>query len=329
MTFSVRQRTALVNGVELVVHESGDQGAPLIVLAHGFPETAHSWRHQMIPLAEAGYHVIAPDQRGYGRSSVPKNVNAYSTVDLSLDLLHLAEQAGHEKAIYVGHDWGALLLWDLCRLHPERVSAGVAVSVPFTNWPMAPIELMNARYGDRYFYILYFQRPNEAERELQQDIAHTMATVLWGASASGVNDPMFFSTKELPAMANTTFLTGRPTPPPLPWTWLSQDDFDEYVSQFTASGFFGPVSWYRNLDTNYEYTRHIPVEKMAMPICFITGEHDPVNLLNSTAIGYMTSTLPNFVGGTVIPNAGHWVQQESPAAFNEALFQFLNSLDAK
>jgi len=118
MTFSVRQRTALVNGVELVVHESGDHGAPLIILAHGFPETAHSWRHQMIPLAEAGYHVIAPDQRGYGRSSVPKNVNAYSTVDLSLDLLHLAEQAGHEKAIYVGHDWGALLLWDLCRLHP-------------------------------------------------------------------------------------------------------------------------------------------------------------------------------------------------------------------
>jgi pimeloyl-ACP methyl ester carboxylesterase len=109
---------------------------------------------------------------------------------------------------------------------------------------------------------------------------------------------------------------------------LSQDDFDEYVSQFTASGFFGPVSWYRNLDTNYENTRYIPVATMTMPISFITGEHDPVNLLNSTAIDYMTSTLPNFVGGTVIPNAGHWVQQESPAAFNEALFQFLNSLDA-
>ena len=105
MAFSIRQRTASVNGVDLVVHESGDHGAPLIMLAHGFPETAHSWRHQMIPLAEAGYHVIAPDQRGYGRSSVPKNVDAYSTVDLSLDLLHLAEQAGHEKAIYVGHDW--------------------------------------------------------------------------------------------------------------------------------------------------------------------------------------------------------------------------------
>ena len=107
MTYSVHQRTASVNGVDLVVHESGDHGAPLIILAHGFPETAHSWRHQMIPLAEAGYHVIAPDQRGYGRSSVPKNVDAYSTTDLALDLLHLAEQAGHEKTIYVGHDWGA------------------------------------------------------------------------------------------------------------------------------------------------------------------------------------------------------------------------------
>jgi len=166
MPYSVRQRTASVNGVELVVNESGDVGAPLIVLAHGFPETAHSWRHQMIPLAEAGYHVIAPDQRGYGHSSAPRNVDAYGTAHLAADLLGLAEQAGHDKAIYVGHDWGALLLWDLCRLHPDRVRAGVAASVPFTNWPMAPIELMQARYGDRYFYILYFQRPNEAEQEL-------------------------------------------------------------------------------------------------------------------------------------------------------------------
>ena len=145
MPYSVRQRTASVNGLELVVNESGDPGAPLIVLAHGFPETAHSWRHQMIPLAEAGYHVIAPDQRGYGHSSAPRNVDAYGTSHLAADLLGLAEQAGHDTAIYVGHDWGALLLWDLCRLHPDRVRAGVAASVPFTNWPMAPIRTANWR----------------------------------------------------------------------------------------------------------------------------------------------------------------------------------------
>ena len=328
MPYSVRQRTASVNGVELVVNESGDVGAPLIVLAHGFPETAHSWRHQMIPLAEAGYHVIAPDQRGYGHSSAPRNVDAYGTAHLAADLLGLAEQAGHDKAIYVGHDWGALLLWDMCRLHPDRVRAGVAASVPFTNWPMAPIELMQARYGDRYFYILYFQRPNEAEQELERDVADTMAKMLWGASSAAVSDPLFFTTSELPAMADTTFLTGRTSPPPLPWSWLSQEDFDTYVHEFSYSGFFGPVSWYRNMNTNYENTHRIPVDQLAMPTYFITGEHDPVNLLNPTAIEYMSQTLPNFKGGSVIPNTGHWVQQESPAAFNEALFTFLNSLDA-
>lgn len=328
MTSSVRTRIASVNGVELVVHESGDQGAPLVVLAHGFPETAHSWRHQMMPLAEAGYHIIAPDQRGYGHSSAPRNIDAYSTIHLSQDLILLAEQAGHEQAIYVGHDWGALLLWDLCRLHPERVRAGVAASVPFTNWPMPPLDLMQARYGDRYFYILYFQRPDEAETELGLNVADTMSKVLWGASADAANDPLFFTTNELPAMADTTFLTGRSATPSLPWSWLSQEEFDVYVNEFTHSGFFGPVSWYRNMNINYENTQLLPIERLLMPTYFITGEQDPVNLLNPTSIDYMTQTLPNFKGGTVIPQAGHWVQQESPAAFNEALLQFLNSLDA-
>ena len=196
MSNSIQQRTIRTNGVDLVVTEAGDPSGPCVILSHGFPESAHSWRHQMQPLADAGYHVLAPDQRGYGFSSSPKNVTDYGVQDLTGDLVGLLDATGHADATFVGHDWGALLLWDLCRLHPERVRAGVAVSVPFTNWPMAPIELMNARYGDRFFYILYFQRPNEAERELQQDVAHTMATGLWGASAAGVNDPMFFSTKE-------------------------------------------------------------------------------------------------------------------------------------
>jgi pimeloyl-ACP methyl ester carboxylesterase len=124
-----------VNGIELDVIEAGDPGGPAVVLCHGFPESAHSWRHQIEPLAAAGYHVLAPDQRGYGRSSAPREVEAYGIEYLCGDLLGLLDATGHEDAVFVGHDWGALLVWDLARIHPERVRAVVNVSVPYTEWP--------------------------------------------------------------------------------------------------------------------------------------------------------------------------------------------------
>ena len=322
----VRQRTVHVNGIDIALRESGEPGAPLIVLAHGFPETSHSWRHQMQPLADAGYHVIAPDQRGYGLTTAPQDISAYSTTHLAVDLLAIAEDAGHERAIYVGHDWGSLLLWDLCRMHPERVIAGVAASVPFTDWPQPPLDIMRARYGDRFFYIIYFQEPGVGEEEFNNNVEDAMFKILWGASAECRDNPAFFSNKELPPAAGTKYLDNLDTPPPFPWSWLTQEEFDEYVAAFTHSGFFGPVSWYRNLNANYEATKNIPAANISMPMCFITGEFDPVNRNYDAALEYMGNALPQFRGGTMIPNAGHWVQQESPVAFNEALLMFLRSL---
>lgn len=326
MTSAIRRRTVRTNGIDLAVREAGDPGAPLVVLAHGFPETSHSWRHQMLPLAEAGWHVVAPDQRGYGGSTSPREVGAYGTDELSADLLGLAESLGHERAVYVGHDWGALLLWDLCRMHPGRVVAGVAASVAFADWPAPPLDIMARRYGDRFFYINYFQRPHEAETELGRDVTDTMAKVLWGASAGAQSDPMFFTRDELPPMEGTGFLTGRQDPPPLPWPWLNEEEFAAYVDDFAASGFFGPVSWYRNMNANYERTRHHAVAAMTMPVHFITGELDPVNLVNPAFDESMRASLPGYRGSTVVAGAGHWVQQEKPAEFNAALLGFLSSL---
>ena len=121
-----------VNGVTLRVHEAGDPANPTVVLCHGFPELAYSWRHQMAPLADAGFHVIAPDQRGYGHSSAPREIDAYGITQLTDDLTGLLDHFGKDDAVFVGHDWGALIVWDLSRLHPERVRAVVGVSVPFT-----------------------------------------------------------------------------------------------------------------------------------------------------------------------------------------------------
>src|SRR6478736_7963219 len=143
------------------------------------PTTRYAVNGIELDVVEAGYHVLAPDQRGYGRSSAPKDVAAYGIEYLGGDLLGLLDATGHDDAVFVGHDWGALLVWDLARIHPDRVRAVVNVSVPYTEWPAPPTEVFKAASGDRFFYILYFQQVGPAEAELDADVERTMRTVLW------------------------------------------------------------------------------------------------------------------------------------------------------
>jgi pimeloyl-ACP methyl ester carboxylesterase len=317
----LRQRRASVNGVELEVLEAGDPTAPPIVLAHGFPEGAWSWRHQLPVLADAGYHVLAPYQRGYGDSSRPEAVADYGIRHLCDDLLALVDETGHERAVFVGHDWGAFIVWDLARLEPERVKAVVGVSVPFTEWPMRPTDLFRAAFGDEhFFYMLYFQEVGPAEAELGADPRDTMARVLWAASGEAM------SAMALRPVEGTGFLTGMDDPPPLPWSWLGEDDLDRYAGEFTRSGFFGPVSYYRNLDANFDVVRDLPPSRLTMPSYFIGGSLDPVLAMTGPNIERMGELLPGYRGAATIDGAGHWTQQERPAEFNAALEGFLGSL---
>ena len=317
-----------VNGVTLRVHQAGDRADPTVVLSHGFPELAYSWRHQMAPLAEAGFHVIAPDQRGYGHSSAPTEITAYGIGNLTGDLLGLLDHFGKDDAVFVGHDWGALIVWDLARLHPERVRAVVGVSVPFVQWPAPPTQLMKMMYADRFFYMLYFQQIGPPEAELGADPRVTQGGILWGASGPGRPDEI---PTELPPMEGTGFLTMRPIPPELPWSgpegvWLTEADLDRYVADFTTSGYFGPVSYYRNLDANFEVIKNLSSDRLTMPSYFIGGEKDLVLVMDAFGIERMQNLLPDFRGHTLIPGAGHWTQQETPAAFNAALLGFLGTL---
>lgn len=322
MSIDIRHGIVAVNGVNLHVTDAGNIGDPMVILSHGFPECAWSWRHQIEPLAEAGFHVVVPDQRGYGHSDNPKVVDFYNIQNLTGDLFALIDHYGHDDAIFVGHDWGAIIVWEAARLRPDKVRAVVGVSVPFTDWPMSPTTLMKSVYGDRFFYILYFQQVGPPEAELEADVADTLRKVYWGASGEGFPG----MPTELPPMEGTGFISRSAEPPALPWSWLTQSEFDFYVHQYETSGFFGPVSYYRNLDANYEVTRNLGPERLTMPSYFITGAADPVNMMNPDAPAYLAKTLPNFRGSVAIPGVGHWTQQENPHAFNDALLGFLRTL---
>jgi pimeloyl-ACP methyl ester carboxylesterase len=320
---AIRHRSTTVNGVGLQLQEAGEPGAPLVILAHGFPEGAYSWRHQLPALAAAGYHVIAPDQRGYGHSDRPDAVEAYGITQLTGDLVALADEAGAAQAVFVGHDWGALITWEVARLHPDRVRAVVGVSVPFTNWPARPTELFRALFGDRFFYMLYFQQVGPPERELEADVRHTMRSILIGGSGPAYRG----MPSELPPAEGTGFLDMFRDLDDVPHAWLSDDDLDHYTAQFAASGFYGPVSYYRNLDANYDLLKDVPPTNLTMPAYFIGGERDGVIAGRPEMVDAMVDVLPDYRGKHMIPGAGHWTQQEAPEEFNAALLNFLSDLD--
>lgn len=313
-------------GIELDVIDAGNADGPVVVLAHGWPESAHSWRYQIDPLVAAGYRVLVPNQRGYGSSSAPTDVAAYRSDHLSADLVALLDDVGVDTATFVGHDWGSLVVWDLARFHPDRVNGLINVSVPYTPWPMQPTELFRTTYGDRFFYMLYFQLPELAENELDVDVARSLRTIIWGGSGETAGPPQ--DPSELPPLEGTGLLDTwgglHPIPEGLP-SWLPVDDFDRYVSQFTTSGFFGPISWYRNLDADWELTQALPAP--AMPTAFIGGDKDMVIAHRMEYVEAMHTLLPDFRGVEIIADAGHWTQQEQPGAFNSALLRLLAQLD--
>lgn len=316
-----RRRWA-TNGIELDVWEAGTPGNPLVILSHGFPESAWSWRFQLSALAEAGYHVLAPNQRGYGDSWRSDNVADYGIEHLCNDLLGLVDATGNDQAIFVGHDWGALIVWDLARLYPERVRALCALSVPIVSWPMPPTQVFKLINGDNFFYITYFQEIGPAERELERDTTATLRSVMLAASG-----PLYVSDRPSRPAAGGGFLDGMEATDSVALPdWLPQADLDEYIRQFSTSGFFGPVSYYRNLDANYEKLKSIPLSVLTMPCWFIGGTKDMTIAKTLDTLEERLSVVPGFAGMTLIPDIGHWTQQENAPAVNEALINYFATL---
>jgi pimeloyl-ACP methyl ester carboxylesterase len=294
------EQTVATNGIELSVLEAGD--GPLVVLCHGFPELAFSWRHQLPALAQAGYRVLAPDMRGYGKSSAPEAIESYDVVTLCEDMCGLLDWAGEQSAMFVGHDWGANVTWWMSVLHPQRVRAVAGLSVPFVpRAPAAPMPIMRRHLGED-FYIVWFQQPGVADAALAGNVRRTLTTSRqWTAQWAEEDGP--------------------PRDPP---AWMSEDELAVYVEAFERTGFTGGLNWYRNIDRNWELTASVGDRRIEQPALFLTGELDPVRRF--MPVEAMDGWVTDLRAQIVVPGAGHWVQQQEAAAVNAALLEFLSGV---
>ena len=297
---SVPERSLAANGIELHVLDEGT--GPLVVLCHGFPELAFSWRHQVPALTGSGFRVIAPDLRGYGRSSTPPAVEDYDMITLCGDLCGLLDAVGEESATFVGHDWGASLVWQLATVHPARVRAVAGLSVPFVpRAPAPPLSILRRHLGED-FYIVWFQELGVADAALARDVRRTLTTSRQWTAQWAEEDP----------------------PPPRRPPWLSEQELDVYVEAFERTGFTGGLNWYRNIDRNWELTASVADRRVEQPALFLTGERDPVRrFMPAEAMrGWVTDLREEIL----VPGAGHWVQQEQPEVVNAALLMFMSGL---
>lgn len=310
----VSQRRVATNGIELHIAEQG-QG-PLVLLLHGFPESWYSWRHQFAAIADAGFHAVAPDMRGYGRSDKPDQITAYTQVEIVKDIIGLIPALGYETAIVIGHDWGAPTAWSCAAYYPQQVSAVGALSVPYSPRPdYPPLDMLKEIFKDQFFYQLYFQEPGVAEAEFEKDITTALRKFLHMASAE-----MDLSTLA-PKGPDEDMLSSLPNPEQM-GNWLKPEDLDFYVEEFTRSGFRGPLNYYRNHNLNWKLTEGL-ASRIEQPAMFAAGEKDGVILLAAAALEAMPEHVTDLRINELIPDTGHWTQQEAAAAVNDIILRFL------
>ncbi|QVI25173.1 alpha/beta hydrolase [Nocardia tengchongensis] len=302
-----------------------DQGEGFpVVFCHGFPHTWYMWHHQLDAVAAAGYRALAPDLRGYGRTEAPADPEAYTNAAVIGDLLALLDDIGAEKAVFVGLDFGAQLVWELSLRAPERVAGVVVLNNPFAPRPPRPPSAFWTKAAERHFlHLSYFQTPGVADAELAADPRSFLARVYYSLSG----DYHYLDTwKNPPGLG---YLDVLPQAPALPWPWLTQAEFDTLVADFERTGFTGGLNWYRNLDRNWELTEAYADVKVEVPTYFLYGENDPdmEGFSGRDPLATLRANVTDLREVVDVPGAGHLVQLERPDAVNGFLIDALKSLD--
>ncbi len=301
-------------GITLSVHEAGSSrpGQPPVVLLHGFPELAYSWRHQLGALAAAGFRAIAPDQRGYGGSDCPERIEDYGIESLAADLVGLLDVLGVERAIFAGHDWGGFVAWAMPLLHPDRTAGVIGVNTPYVRFPSTAL-LHRAFPDEDDYYVLWFQKPGVAESVLDANPRHVLDVIM--RRPRGPSPAMFAGPRP---GANPFRRIHEITPlgPPL----LDDAELEVYASAFARSGFAGGIHWYRNLDANAKRLPGLGRDPLDLPCLMITAEWDaalPPQL--ASGMHERCSDLET----QMIVGCGHWTQQEEPEELSRTMIEWL------
>jgi pimeloyl-ACP methyl ester carboxylesterase len=324
-------RVVETNGIRMHIVEQGTD--PLVLLCHGFPEAWYSWRHQLRALAEAGFHAVAPDMRGYGQTDRPEPIEQYTLLHLVGDMVGLLDALGEAQAVIAGHDWGAPVAWHAALLRPDRFRGVIGLSVPYRpRGAVRPTSVM-PQTDDAIFYQLHFQAPGVAEAEFEQDVRRTIHGLLFSNSGDGPLRERGLSAVGDVGMVPrrggllTRMATHMVTPDALP-AWLSEADIDFYAGEFVRTGFRGGLNWYRNIDRNWELLAPYAGAQVSVPALYMVGDRDLV-----MAFRGMDELIPNlskFVPGLretiILPGCGHWTQQERSAEVNAAMIGFLRQL---
>ncbi len=300
------------NGIRMAVYEEGE--GPAVIMVHGFPELGFSWRHQMPALASAGFRAIAPDMRGYGRTDAPSGVDQYCMTELIGDLHGLLDALAIERATFVGHDWGALILWHMAMRAPERIEKLIALNIPhYPRSPVDPIKLARQKLGSD-FYIVNFQDSDEADRAFAKDPAHFFDMMMRKNPISRAQFdqlPPQMKVLSLLQVMQRKESSGEPL--------LSASERDYYVDAFTKSGFTNPINWYRNWSKNWQALEGID-QTIEIPTLFIGAADDVV--IAPEHIEAMKPLVTDLTLEMLEP-CGHWTQQERPEDVNRLIINWV------
>jgi pimeloyl-ACP methyl ester carboxylesterase len=323
----ITHRTVEANGIRIHLAEAGS--CPLVVLCHGFPESWYSWRSQLMALAEAGYRAVAPDMRGYGQTDRPEEIEKYTLFHLVGDMVGVVAELKADRAVIIGHDWGAPVAWHAALLRPDIFRGVVGLSVPFR--PRGSVRPTGAmpQTDKSLFYQLYFQTPGAAEAELERDVRRTMRSLLYSGSGDAPRSADNALGREAPGMVprDGGFLTRMIDPAGLP-AWLSEADIDFYAAEFRRSGFRGGLNWYRNIDRNWELMAPFAGLRVTVPALYVAGDRDLVVAFAGMdkLIPNLKTFVPDLRSATLLPGCGHWTQQERAKEVNSAILGFLGGL---
>jgi pimeloyl-ACP methyl ester carboxylesterase len=319
----ITHRFIETNGIRMHVAEKGS--GPLVLLCHGFPESWYSWRHQIDALAAAGFHVVAPDMRGYGQTEAPEAIDQYTLLHLVGDMVGVLDALGEPTAVIAGHDWGAPVAWHTALMRPDRFRAVIGLSVPYRPRGKVRPSTVMPRTDDAVFYQLYFQTPGVAEADLEADVRVSIRGTLLRISGEAQVGSGDFSM--VPRVGGLRERSRAASLAPLPG-WLTEADIDFYAGEFGRTGFRGGLNWYRNIDRNWEILAPFAGARVTVPALYVAGERDLV--LAFPGAKEMVANLPVAAPGLretiMLPGCGHWTQQERPDEVNAAMIGFLRGL---